>query len=346
LCKKHVYQLFMEVLRQYIETTIGEDVQFENLEAAQKAKLPFYLSQTYQLFAAHLYNHELIFAKLIDTDSFTVSQSTNNLLKLNSLLNKPIVLVLDEIASYNRLRLIDKRVNFIVPGKQMFLPELFVDLRESFAKTQPEQQKQTLTPSSQFLLLFHLLNQDSKWHIEEKTFKDFAERLSYTAMSITKAAENLRQLDLITTAGEKEKYIRFKHDKMELWSQLEEQDLWKTPVLKQIYLDELPPNAVTLFSNTSALPEYSDVNPSRQEFLAMDKNNFYSLKKSNALIETNANEGRYCLEIWKYNPVLLANLVQDENSVVDPLSLYLCLKSETDERIEMVLEQIKKKFLW
>ena len=57
------------------------------------------------------------------------------------------------------------------------------------------------------------------------------------------------------------------------------------------------------------------------------------------------NEGRYCLEVWKYNPKQLANLVQDDYSVVDPLSLYLSLKNETDERIEMALEQIKTKFI-
>jgi len=335
----------METLRQYIETILGEEVHFDELVVAQKAKLPFYLSQTYQLFAAPLFNHELIFAKHIDTKSFTVSQSVNNLEKLQHLLNKPIVLVLNELASYNRHRLIDKRVNFIVAGKQMFLPELFIDLRESFAKPLPEK-KQTLTPSSQLLLLYHLLNQNSQWSLEEKTFKDIAERLSYTAMSITKAVDNLKQLDLITTVGEKEKYIRFKYDKVELWNQLEEQDLWNTPVLKQIFIDNLPSNAVTLFSNTSALPEYSDVNPSRQEFLAMDKNTYYALKKDNILIEMDTNEGRYCLEVWKYNPVLLANLVQDSNPIVDPLSLYLSLKSESDERIEMALEQIKTKFLW
>jgi len=336
----------MKVLKQYIETTLGAAVQFESLASEQKAKLPFYFNQTYHLFEASMFDHELIFAKLIDTRSFTASQSANNLLKLHKLLKKPIVLVLDEITSYNRIRLIDKRVNFIVPGKQMFLPEMLVDLRESFAKPQSEQQKKTLTPSSQFLLLFHILNQESKWSFEEKTLKEIAERLDYTPMAITKAVNNLKHLDLITTIGDKEKHIQFKQNKIELWSQLEEQNLWKTPVLKRIYIDELPPNTSTQLSNTSALPAYSNVNPSRQEFRAMDKSNFYSLKKCNAIAETNVNEGRYCLEIWKYNPALLAKLVQGDNSVVDPLSLYLSLKDETDERIEIALEQIKTKFLW
>jgi len=32
--------------------------------------------------------------------------------------------------------------------------------------------------------------------------------------------------------------------------------------------------------------------------------------------------------------------------VVDPLSLYLSLKEGRDERVEMALEQIIKKFIW
>jgi hypothetical protein len=98
--------------------------------------------------------------------------------------------------------------------------------------------------------------------------------------------------------------------------------------------------------NASALPEYTDLNPSRQEYLAIEKTVFYGLQKSNALVNPNDYEGRYALEVWKYNPMVLVDELPNDRPVVDPLSLYLSVKDSTDERIEMVLDKILEKFIW
>jgi hypothetical protein len=94
------------------------------------------------------------------------------------------------------------------------------------------------------------------------------------------------------------------------------------------------------------LPEYTDLNPSRQEYFAIEKPLFYGLQKGNALVNPNEYEGRYALEVWKYNPFTLVNELPMDRAVVDPLSLYLSLKSSRDERIEMALDQILEKFIW
>ena len=68
-------------------------------------------------------------------------------------------------------------------------------------------------------------------------------------------------------------------------------------------------------------------------------------QKNNGLINANNREGKYAIEVWKYNPKTLVEDVFNENSVVDPLSLYLSLKDNQDERIEMALEQIIEKYI-
>ena len=60
------------------------------------------------------------------------------------------------------------------------------------------------------------------------------------------------------------------------------------------------------------------------------------------LLNANTTEGKYALEIWKYKPL---NIVSD-NTVVDPLSLYLSMQDIKDERIEMALDQMLKKYVW
>lgn len=62
----------------------------------------------------------------------------------------------------------------------------------------------------------------------------------------------------------------------------------------------------------------------------------------------NANEqnGPYCLEVWKYDPLPLVERLANDQQVVDPLSLYLSLKDMQDERIQLALEQITNKYIW
>ena len=60
----------------------------------------------------------------------------------------------------------------------------------------------------------------------------------------------------------------------------------------------------------------------------------------------NAYEGRYALEVWKYNPLALVDELPNDGIVVDPLSLYLSMQDNRDERIEMALDQIIENFIW
>jgi hypothetical protein len=88
------------------------------------------------------------------------------------------------------------------------------------------------------------------------------------------------------------------------------------------------------------------MNPSQQKYYAIEKGNFFYLQKNGQLKYPNEYEGKYGLEVWKYNPEPLANILNNNIPVVDPLSLYLSLKDNRDERVEMALEQILEHFLW
>jgi hypothetical protein len=114
-------------------------------------------------------------------------------------------------------------------------------------------------------------------------------------------------------------------------------------VFKRIYVDEMPEGMHLLKANESALPEYSDMNPSQQKYYAIEKGKFYDLQKNGQLKNPNEYEGKYALEVWKYNPEPLAHILNNNMNVVDPLSLYLSLKDSRDERVEMALEQIIEK---
>jgi hypothetical protein len=228
----------------------------------------------------------------------------------------------------------------------MYLPDLLIDLRENFTNPKASRKNETLLPSAQFLIIYYIIHRNDNWRIEDKSFKEIAIKTGYTAMAITKAVENLRHHDLIDVVGDKEKHIGFKMGISEMWNNLTERKLLINPVSKRVFVDEKPQNLLLLKSNISALTEFSDINAGQQDFYAIEKGIFYELQKENNLVNINEFEGQYCLEVWKYNPDKLVGEMATDNSVVDPLSLFLSLKDSSDERIDMALDKIILDYIW
>lgn len=336
----------MKEVSDYINETLGTNAIVNPIQKKDLDNLPMYINQTYKLYNLELFNRELVLVALKNEDELSILQVDKHIQLLKNTFNKMVVLVLENIAAYNRKRLIERKINFIVPGKQLYLPEQLVDLRESFSKPRTRIKDNTLMPSAQFLLLYHIIHRYGNWKLENNSFKEIAKKLGYTPMAITNAVENLKQHDLIKVHGEKEKSIRFNLERNQLWYTAEQENLLSSPVLKTVYVDVLPVKPFMLKTNASALPEYSNMNPSKQHYYAIEKNAFYELQKNEAMVNENNSDGKYAIEVWKYNPEILVDDMFNEDGVVDPLSLYLSLKDSHDERVEMALEQIIEKYIW
>jgi hypothetical protein len=335
----------MNKLKKYIEEVIGEVILPNPIRVNQLGSLPLYLTENYKFYDAILLGKSLILAQQKVFDEISIHQLSKHQELLRKNIEKPVVFVFENIEAYNRKRLIEKHINFIVPGKQLFIPELFVDLRESFNRTKTHREQDKLLPTAQFLFVFHLLYKYNRNNLEQYYLKELANIMGYTPMAISKAVDNLKIHGLIEVNGTKEKQIQFVRNNMELWAEANHKNLLSSPVVRRVFVDELPKQAL-FKSNMSALPEYSDMNPSRQEYYAIEKTAFYALQRNNELVNLNEYEGRYCIELWKYNPIPLVKEMNVDKKVVDPLSLFLSLKDEQDERIEMALEQIIENYIY
>jgi len=329
-----------------MEETLGIQPTVAPIAKSYMDRLPMYIHETFKLYRTNLFNTEIILAELKNEEELSIQQTEKQVQQVKNQFNQKVVVILENVQAYNRKRLIEKGINFIVPGKQLYMPDLLIDLRESYVNPKAKPKNETLLPSAQFLLIYHIIHRNQQWKLEECPFKEIAKKLGYTPMAITNAIDNLKYHELIEVEGEKEKFIRFSHERRELWNIAMERKLLANPVLKTVFVDEKPKNLFLLRCNASALPEYTDLNPNRQEYFAIEKTVFYGLQKSNALVNPNEYEGRYALEVWKYNPLTLVDELPNDMAVVDPLSLYLSVKASRDERIEMALEQILEKFIW
>ena len=336
----------MKKVLAYLQETLGIEATVSPITKNYLDRLPMYIHETFKLYQTDLFNREIILAELKNEDELSTQQTEKQVQQIKTLLKQKVVVVLENVQAYNRKRLIEKGVNFIVPGKQLYMPDMLIDLRESFVNLKTKQKNETLLPSAQFLLIYHIIHRNQQWKLEEHPFKKIAQKLGYTPMAITNAIDNLKYHELVEVRGEKEKFIRFRYDRHELWNTALEQNLLVNPVIKTVFIDEKPKDLFLMQSNSSALPEYTDLSPSRQQYYAIEKTVFYGLQKNNTLVNPNEYEGKYALEVWKYNPLALIDELPIELTVVDPLSLYLSVKDSRDERIEMALDQIIEKFIW
>ena len=328
----------MHQLREYINEVLGCDTHPERVPKNALGKLPMFITEGYMFYEITLFGRAVILAEQKNSDEFSVLQIERNFNQIRQELQNKVALIAESITAINRKRLIEKGINFIVPGKQLYLPDLLIDLRETFPAKIIRKEK--LLPSAQFILLYHLLHRNER--IEQYPLKKLAEKFGYTQMAITKAVENLKYHELCTVEGSREKFVHFPGPAADLWKTAE--PLLVNPVLKTVYVDEWP-DVNMLHSNIIALAEYSDINRSRQEYYAIEKSVFYYLQKEGRLKNLNSQEGAYCIEVWKYNPEILAEGVRGPRDV-DPLSLYLSLKDSRDERIEMALEKIIERYIW
>jgi len=110
-----------------------------------------------------------------------------------------VVYVTDALASYERRRLIEQKVPFLVPSNQLYLPNLGIDLREYFRKP-PTAPETALSPATQAMLIAVLLRKP--WCPEWQPAEVLGS-LGYTPMTLSRAVKEL------TAAGSRHRDIAY-----------------------------------------------------------------------------------------------------------------------------------------
>jgi len=313
--------------QRYLEFVLGVSIQLEPLPEEQQASLPIFLKKLYAFYQAELFDRQIIFLIKLSSGDFTVKQLAHQAELLAEALKRPVVFVLPALEAYQRQRLIKQRVSFLVPGKQLFLSPLLVDLREY--RPAKIRRGGGLLPAAQCLLLYHLL----KENLEAFELKTIAAKLDYTPMTISRAARSLAAAGLAVVKGTKKKRIVFHNDRTALWRQALPR--LYSPVAKVYSLVEAPPSDLACHSSYTALAHYTNIAEDEVRYYAVSRHTYKALTRERRIRVIESNEAEIRLEVWLYDPRLLA-----DNQVVDPLSLYLSLKNERDERVRQALEEL------
>ena len=217
-------------IQKYLQETVGLLVNIKNMPNEQLKKLPLYLGHAYRYFLLESGGQSFILAENVDTVSKTAGLLKKQSIAIRQYCEMPIVFVLNNPSSQLKRKMIQGRINFIVPESQIYLPELLISLKEN--GQQPQSFPELITPSAQLLLLYHLQVE----HLEKFTFKDIAEKLGYTPKTITKIAAELKAKKLCEVEGTKEKRFKFEVEKKQLWRLAEPQ--MQSPIAKSYYADK------------------------------------------------------------------------------------------------------------
>ena len=320
-------------LERYVHDALGISVKTTPWNGADR--LPHFLKERYRFAQAELLG--LHFLLVIDTHPEEQSPATvrKHMDALQTKQKTDLIYVRAQVTAYNRKRLIEQKIPFIVPGNQMYLPMLAIDLREHFRRLREE--IPTFSPSTQVVVLYTLLRDPGQVLIPT----EMAPRLGYSAMTMTRAFDELETASLaeVTVRG-RERCLRFNGVRREIWEKA--QPFLRSPVNKRLLIRRTEGNGDGIRAGLTALAHYSMLAAPAHTTYALSREDWHALRKQHKIIEVPTQDPDASeIEVWWYPPALFA-----EQNMVDPLSLYLSLKNDHDERTETALEEMMEKFKW
>ncbi len=323
-------------MEQYIAQNFGLNAGIKPLKKEELVNLPLYLKANYSLSHGVLNGKQLIWANVLNNENSTPDQLKKQGHQLRQIFHASVVFVFNKLDSWQRKRLIEKQVAFAQPFKQLFIPELFMQLNDVAGNNNiaaPLVEK--FTAPAQFAILYHLQVRS----LEQKTFQEIAEFLHYSAMTITRLIKEMQNAQLLSVEGAKEKSIKFNLPKKELWQKA--LPLFISPVREICFTDQLPNDNYLKNAGDTALAAYSMLSESAQKTYAIGKDEFRSLKLDSSFKNLDRKNGNFKIEVWHYNPILLSQIKE-----VDKLSLYLSMQNDQDERIQRALQYLLNDMQW
>lgn len=249
-----------------------------------------------------------------------------------------VVLFLSEsMAPYFRLRLIEQNIPFVVPGNQLYLPPLGVDLREQYNKKRPA--IQTFSPATQTVILYALCHDEAQL---PSSATEMAKLLGYSRMTMTRVFDELEAEDIGTIINQgNERRWSFPEGMQLLWESTRPH--MRTPVKKRLWTIQPRGGWAGVPAGLTALSSYTMLATPERPVYAMSSKEWALLGQTGYTDEYEIPEvaEKCLLELWSYPPHIFAG-----NDRVDPFSLYLSLQYDADERVQLALTQMMEQIAW
>lgn len=321
---------YRDRLEDYLEAILQHYVPLKDWDGHEA--LPVFLTRLYQFFEAQINQTPLLFMSASHAAEHTPAEIRKHLELVKEGFDGIVVYSAERLTSVFRARLIAAGVAFAVPGNQLFVPELAMDLREHFRAPKPERPDK-LSPSAQLVLFFHLIKggQARRW-----TQTELTKPLRYSIMTMSRAFDELATVGLarIERRGRR-KLLSFCSEGRLLI------DVSKTLLIRpERRLDHVrwrkqPPDLP--LAGEHALARFSDLSPpATPPVYAVTSEQMRELLALGWAEQREADHDfDGSLATWRYDPRILAR-----NQIVDPLSLFAQFWDDPDERLSMAVDRL------
>lgn len=325
---------FEGALQAYLRTTLHAPISLEDWKGA--ARLPIFLSQRYRFYQTVIARSACLLMAALDSREATPDEIAKNVATVSKAFDGVVVLATEYMSATMRARLIAQGTAFVVPGNQLYIPQIALDLREHY-RAAPLKAREKLSPIAQVVLFHHVLEPNGSFG----TAAELARALPYTRMSIGRAFDELalRQLATIERKG-REKVISYPRDRRMLIDM--SKTLLRRPargVHAVTFHDSWPP---MFAAGETALAELTDLAPPRLPVFAIAAMNWQGFFKEHEIADHHYDfEGEAIVETWHYDPAILG-----KRGVVDPLSLYAQFWDSADERVARAVNELLERIDW
>lgn len=330
-------------LRNYLQATLHAALQLAPWD--ETSGVPVYLTREFSLWRGNFLGQSLLFAIAGKAVDLTPGDLAKRIDRLTTIFQGPAVLVTDSMTGYQRGRLIEAGVPFVVPGNQLYLPQIGLDLREHFRR-RPLASDDKLSPAAQVLLLRHLTAGD----VDGQAPGRLVEVLRYSAMTCGRAIEEVAAHGLadIHSHG-RSKIILFRLPEEEAFRLAE--PLLRSPVRAQhwyrtkrlpdeFYGTTLPQDLAK--GGESALAEISLLSPPQRPTFAAGPKDWKRMQSGDYGEQVPlSEEPDFGIDVWWYDPDQIA-----PQQRVDRISLYLQFKDHADERVAAAAREGMTEFAW
>lgn len=307
------------------------------LTPRERVGLPAYLARAYNFWGGDLLGREALFAiARPERVELTAKRIEGDARALQAVAQELVVIVLPHVEAHVRRRLIERRVPFMVPGKQLFLPRIGVDLLEIALGPKRELAEQ-LGWASQVTILRHILWKD----VEARSLRKVATALGYSAMALSNARRQLVAAALATVVTKGRAHtLRFEGAPHELWDAALPH--LRTPVRRRVAVRLVGEPLEEVQAGLSALSQLTEIAAAPIPTIAMSHGAAAAAEECGQIEACpNEDEADRFIEVWNYDPGVLA-----AGRCVDPLSLYLSLRDDPDARTEQAVERLVEEIRW
>jgi hypothetical protein len=297
--------------------------------------LPVFLRDLYAFLAARVLGMPCLF--LLDKDARPISPAIirKHLFEVARRWDGEVIYVTTGINSGRRKRLIDQHIPFVVPGNQIYLPMLGIDLREHFRSTRGA--PQSFSPATQATLLYAFHRKER----EELSLREMAAALGYTGMTLSRAFDQLESAGIgsLVMKG-RSRLFGLPGSRRDHWEKA--RPLLRSPVARRLFVQGRKSEEAGPPAGYSALAVYTTLAGPKIPVIAAASTTWESRRGKLGLRESDADDADIVeVELWTYAPQAIA-----EGRAVDRLSLYLSVAGTADERVEAALDELLEGMDW